>query len=152
MQVISENPSSKVHDQSFSGNCAQKEIPKDLYILLVEDNPMIQFAVKAMLKELGCNFDVAPDGYNAIGLVVLNTKKQYDLVLMDIDLPDISGIDAARIIRSLENAKNIPIVAMTSHTEPDYIERCYAVGMAGFYNKPKDSHDIRKIIQTHVLS
>jgi CheY-like chemotaxis protein len=152
MQVISANPSSNLQQQSFSTSFAQKEIPKNLNILVVEDNRLIQFAVKAMLTELGCNFDIAPDGYNAIGLVTLNTKKRYDLVLMDIDLPDISGIEATKIILSLENAKNIPIVAMTSHTELEYIERCYAVGMMGFYNKPKDTYAIRKIIETHVLS
>ena len=148
MQVISKNTSSNLQAQSFSTSCTQKEIPKDLNILVVEDNHLIQFAVKAMLIELACNFDMAEDGHSAIELA--NTRRCYDLVLMDIDLPDISGIEVTEIILSLEHSKNLPIVAMTSCTEPEYIDRCYAVGMSGFYNKPKDKYDIQKIIQTHV--
>ncbi len=155
MQVISETPAlntQRHHEQrhSFSTNLTQEEVPKDLSILVVEDNRLIQFAVRAMLTELGCNFDIAADGRSALELV--NTNKRYDLVLMDIDLPDTSGIEVTKIILSLEHSKNVPIVAMTSHTEPEYVERCYAVGMSGFYNKPKDTFAIRKIIQTHVLS
>jgi two-component system, OmpR family, aerobic respiration control sensor histidine kinase ArcB len=155
MQAISEKTtlntlSHTEQRHSFSTNAPQEEAPKDLNILVVEDNRLIQFAVKAMLTELGCNFDIAADGHSAIGLAI--TQKRYDLVLMDIDLPDISGIEATKIILSLENAKNLPIVAMTSHTEPEYMERCYAVGMIGFYNKPKDTYAIRRIIQTHVVS
>jgi CheY-like chemotaxis protein len=155
MQAISEKTTlntQRRYEQrhSFSTDLIQKEIPKKLNILVVEDNRLIQFAVRAMLTELGCSFDMAADGHSAIELV--NTSKRYDLVLMDIDLPDISGIEVTQIILSLEHVKNVPIVAMTSHMEPEYVEHCYAVGMTGFYNKPKDTYAIRKIIETHVLS
>ncbi len=70
---------------------------------------------------------------------------------MDIDLPDISGIEVTKIILSLEHAKNVPIVAMTSHTEPEYVAHCYAAGMNDFYNKPKNTYDIQRIIQTHIV-
>lgn len=124
------------------------DINEDLKILVVEDNRVVQFAIKSMLNKLGYNFDIAGDGISAIDLA--NKNRGYFLVLMDIGLPDISGIQVTTTLLSLENTKNVPIVAMTSHTERQYIEQCYMVGMVGFYNKPKHIGDILKIIENHV--
>ena len=128
-------------------NKYSSSFPSKIKILVVEDNPLIQFVVSSMLEDLGYMFDLACDGISAIELV---RKTDYSLILMDIELPDMTGIEVTRILLSLKNSKDVPIVAMTSHTESHYIERCYLAGMIGFYNKPKTSEDIRKIIETHV--
>jgi two-component system sensor histidine kinase/response regulator len=116
-------------------------------ILVVEDNPLIQFAVSSMLEDLRCSFDLAGDGVSAVELA---RKTNYALILMDIDLPDMTGIEVTKILLFLEDTKDVSIVAMTSHTESHYIEQCYLAGMVGFYNKPKTSEDIKRIIETHI--
>ena len=135
--------------RSFSIISGKKpELPKHLRFLVVEDNLLIQFAVRAMLGELGYNFNMAANGLTAIELA--RYYKGYDLILMDLDLPDTTGIELTKVLLSLDNTKNVPIVAMTSHTRPEYKAYCYAAGMVGFYNKPKDTHDIIRMIQNHV--
>jgi CheY-like chemotaxis protein len=126
-----------------------ESVLKRLKLLIVEDNLLIQFSIQSMLKGLGCKFDMASNGKQAIKFAHQN--KDYDLVFMDIDLPDTNGIEITKIFLSMENIRNVPIVAMTSHTEQMYIERCYLAGMVGFYNKPKSSDEIAEIIQQHVV-
>ena len=86
-------------------------IQSSFKILVVEDNPVIQFVVSSMLEELGYRFDIAKDGQTAIEFAHTNN---YSLILMDIDLPDISGIQVAEQLFSSKSTRGIPIVAMTS--------------------------------------
>ncbi len=128
-------------------------LPRDTHkikILVVEDSPLIQFALSSMLEDLGYSFDVAVDGSSAIEFAQSTTD--YALVFMNINLPDISGIEVTRRLRILKNTAHTPIVAMTLHTEPKYKARCYAAKMDGFYNKPNSSADIEHIIKAHVVS
>ena len=97
---------------------------EQIKLLVVEDNPVIQFAITSMLEDLGYLFDTAKDGASAIKLALENND--YSLILMDIDLPDMSGIQVTEVLLSLQNTQYVPIVAITSHTEPEYIKRCVA--------------------------
>lgn len=128
----------------------QSIIPlEQIKILVVEDNPLVQFAVTSMLDDLGYGFDLAGDGAAAIECA--RKTNDYSLVFMDIDLPDMTGIEVTKVLLSLENTKDVPIVAMTSHTAPEYIERCFAAAMVGYYNKPTTNEDIKNIIRHHVV-
>ena len=121
---------------------------EQIKLLVVEDNPVIQFAITSMLEDLGYLFDTAKDGASAIKLALENND--YSLILMDIDLPDMSGIQVTEVLLSLQNTQYVPIVAITSHTEPEYIKRCYAVQMLGFYNNPRTTEDIKNIINANI--
>lgn len=100
-------------------------------ILLVEDNPLIQKVHTKFLELLGCEIDIASNGKEAINL----SQKNYDLILMDIGLPDMDGLKTTTTIRNQINNKEIPIVALTSLG--DLVEKeCKAAGMNAVATKP----------------
>lgn len=108
----------------------------ELHILLVEDTPIAQKVACTALKALDCQVDVAPDGLTAEELAAENT---YDLIFMDLGLPDISGIEATRRIREREITDNklpVLIVALTAHASEETISHCLEVGMQQVTNKP----------------
>jgi CheY-like chemotaxis protein len=123
---------------------------KQYKILVVEDNPLIQFALKSMLTQLKYDFDLAATGFEAIKLA--KKTSDYSIVFMDIDLPDMSGVEVTQMLLSMETTKHVPVVAMTSHTEQEYRLRCYSIGMVGYYGKPKTVEDIQSMVQRHVLT
>ncbi|MCK5121614.1 MAG: PAS domain S-box protein [Methylococcales bacterium] len=106
----------------------------DLRILLVDDSVVNQLVVKSMLKKAGAHVDIVSDGFIATEQV---KKQQYDLILMDLSMPVMGGVEAAQLIRSREGLnQNTPIVALTANAFKDNREQCYQVGMAGFLAKP----------------
>ncbi|MBU0560572.1 MAG: response regulator [Bacteroidetes bacterium] len=103
-------------------------------LLLVEDNPISQKLEIRILNSAGYNVDAVSDGYQAIEAV---KKNIYDLVLMDIEMPNLDGLSATQKIRELDNpAKNIPIIAVTAHSSMKDREKCLAVGMNDYIAKP----------------
>jgi PAS domain S-box-containing protein len=110
---------------------------KNLNILLVEDNEVNQTLAKKILNDWGWKVQVAEDGDTAIGILKYN---DFDLVLMDIQLPGKDGYETTQIIRSkLPLPKcNIPIIAMTAHVMASEEEKCYSVGMNDYVPKPID--------------
>lgn len=96
-------------------------------ILAVEDSPICQMGIKALLETIQCQYEIVADGETAVALA-----SQYDLILMDIGLPGISGIEAARLIRKQGIAT--PIIALTAHGEDK--RECLDAGMNGFIGKP----------------
>ncbi len=94
----------------------------------------------AMLERAGHRVDVATDGAEAVKMVA---AKRYDLVLMDIQMPNMDGITATERIRAMTNDKgSVPIVAMTANVLPEEVERFYAAGMQGHIRKPVDLADL----------
>lgn len=119
--------------------------PQEVKILVVEDNMILQFALEEMLAKLGYKADFAKDGKTALALY----HPGYQLILMDIDLPDVDGITVTKTIRSVERDVHVPIVAMTSHEEKEYQNKCLRAGMDGFSNKPTLSQ-LQAIISKHL--
>lgn len=118
-------------------------------ILVVEDNPVAQFAINHMLNELGCLCELATDANDALELVQNNP----DIIFIDIGLPgDISGIKLTKKLRSLSITKNTPIVAITAHTELRYELLCHQAGMDGFYRKPRSCDEISQILLQHGIN
>ncbi|PIQ42443.1 MAG: hypothetical protein COV52_03465 [Gammaproteobacteria bacterium CG11_big_fil_rev_8_21_14_0_20_46_22] len=115
-------------------------------ILLVEDNLMNQKVVLHMLEKLECQTDVAADGKTA--LEKLHSSEGYDLVLMDISLPDMSGLDITREYRQAEEAskRRLPIIALTAHAHSDDEAKCLAAGMDDFLVKPVFAEKLREVI------
>ncbi len=103
-------------------------------ILIAEDNPLNQKMLLAILKPSGINVDVAPHGKEAVDMV--KSKKSYDLILMDIEMPQMDGIEATKQIRQDSSFDTLPIVALTSSTEPHEVKNMLEVGMNAYLSKP----------------
>jgi len=110
---------------------------KELRILLAEDNLINQKVASISLKKLGCKYDIAIDGIQAVAMY---KKNDYDAILMDIQMPEMDGIEATKVIRQLETAHNelhpITIIAMTANAMIEDQDRYRRAGMDGFIPKP----------------
>jgi protein-histidine pros-kinase len=117
-----------------------------LNVLIVEDNPINQLVAKRMLQQLGHRVSVAGNGVEALESV---QRQRFDLVLMDIQMPELDGIEATRRIRGLApNAHaQTPIFALTAHATRDDREECLAAGMDGFLSKPVRLADLVEAIE-----
>ncbi len=104
-------------------------------ILLVEDDPINQEVAKVLLIEAGLTVDIASDGQQAVDKV---RKNQYDLVLMDIQMPVMDGIEATQKIRLIPDKQALPILALTANIFEEYRHRCTEAGMNDFIGKPVD--------------
>ncbi|WP_232418020.1 hybrid sensor histidine kinase/response regulator [Methyloversatilis thermotolerans] len=104
-----------------------------LAVLLAEDNEVNKALAVKLLQRLGHRVDVASTGLEAVTLAL---KNRYDLILMDVQMPQMGGLDATTHIRARERARRTPIVAMTAHAMAGDRERCLNAGMDGYVSKP----------------
>lgn len=119
-------------------------------ILLVEDNPINQKVASVMLLKLGCLVDIADNGQQAIKLAANN---KYDLIFMDIGLPDIDGIETTRLLKQTKRPFALaPIIALTAHVFEEDREHCLEAGMEDIITKPLSREAIEIIIQRFVLN
>jgi CheY-like chemotaxis protein len=114
-------------------------------LLLAEDDPTVRHVLGLMLNRYNYNLDFAEDGQKAIEMW---EKGEYDLVLMDIQMPRLNGFEATRVIREKERESGgyTPIVAMTAHARKEDEESCLAAGMDAFISKPIDFQKSLQII------
>jgi two-component system sensor histidine kinase/response regulator len=120
------------------------ESRRRLSILLAEDNPVNQEVAAAMLRKRGHKVDVVSNGVEAVAAV---TRAPYDLVLMDIQMPEMDGFEATRRIRE-GAAAHVSIIALTAHALTGERERCLANGMNGYLSKPFRAHDLFAIVES----
>ncbi|VVN24689.1 response regulator [Pseudomonas fluorescens] len=102
-------------------------------VLLVEDNPVNQLVAKGMLGKLGCEVIVAAHGAEALDQLEYH---EFDLVLMDCNMPVMDGYEASRQIRQSGRWPHLPIVALTANAMSEERERCRAAGMSDYLAKP----------------
>ncbi len=114
-----------------------------LSILLVEDNKMNQKVAVEYLKVLGQTCDVADNGAAAVEMV---QSRSYDLILMDIHMPELDGLSATRAIRAMETEHRSFIAALTAFALPGDRERCLAAGMDDFLTKPCRTSELAALI------
>ena len=119
----------------------------DARILLVEDNLTNQEVAGGMLRRMGWCADVSADGKQA--LQMLETQP-YDLVLMDVQMPEMDGYEATRVIRDPTSSvlnHNIPIIATTAHAMQGDAEKCLAAGMSDYISKPIDPKKLVAVVE-----
>jgi signal transduction histidine kinase len=120
-----------------------------LRVLLVEDLPANQMLVTHVLNRRGHDVEVAQNGLQAVELVGQNS---FDLVLMDLQMPDMDGFEATAAIRAIPGAARIPIVALTAHALPSDRDRCLAAGMDDYLAKPLDIRKLVEIVEANAVS
>jgi len=120
-------------------------------ILLAEDVEVNREIVLALLEPTGIHIDWAENGAQAIRLFEA-APDMYDIILMDIQMPEMDGYEATRAIRSLDipRAKTVPIIAMTANVFRDDIEQCLAVGMNDHIGKPLDFDEVLEKLRAYL--
>jgi two-component system, sensor histidine kinase len=120
--------------------------PEPLDVLLAEDMSANQMLVQYALKRRGHKVEIAPDGKVAVELA---TKRDFDVVLMDLQMPVLDGFGATAAIRALPGYDRIPIIALTAHAMEADRERCLAAGMDDYLAKPLDVNKLVEIVEAH---
>jgi two-component system, sensor histidine kinase and response regulator len=104
-------------------------------VLLVDDNEINQEVARQLLESVGLKPDIAGDGREAVRLAASGC---YDMILMDMQMPVMDGLEATRLIRELPHCRELPIIAMTANVFAEDRERCLNIGMNDFLAKPFD--------------
>jgi len=123
----------------------------DVRVLVAEDNPINQRLTLSMLKKAGFSADLAEDGARAIAMVEKQRKlgKPYGLVLMDMQMPTLDGLEATRRLRAGgHDSESLPIVALTANAYPEDIATCRAAGMQAHLAKPLRMRDLEAALAT----
>lgn len=122
-------PSSNVESLGADG-----EVANHPHVLIVDDNATNRVVAQALCEMFGCTSETAEDGVDALEAV---QERPFDLVLMDIKMPRMDGVQATQAIRALPGpVRNIPIVALTANADPDDAKKYIAIGMASVVEKP----------------
>ncbi|MEW6050458.1 MAG: PAS domain S-box protein [Candidatus Zixiibacteriota bacterium] len=121
---------------------------RSLNILVAEDTRVNQELIRRLLTKLGHRVTMVANGLDAI---TESGRQTYDLVLMDVQMPDLDGYEATRVIRRSEQLyeNHLPVVAMTAHAMDGDREKCLAAGMDDYIPKPIDSRLLLQILERH---
>jgi len=121
-------------------------------ILLADDVEINREIVLELLEPTGLTVDCAENGAQAVKMFE-NTPNKYNMILMDIQMPEMDGYEATRQIRELScaQAKTVPIIAMTANVFREDIEKCLEVGMNGHIGKPINLDEVLKELRQHLL-
>ena len=118
-------------------------------ILVVEDSCIEQFAVEQLLKRFDYGVQIASSGEDALIAVAL---KSYAAILMDCQLPGMSGLDCTKLIRIMEigSGRRTPVIAVTAREEATFRSECLAAGMDDFLSKIYNPEQLRRVLLRHV--
>ncbi|EXG83334.1 PAS domain S-box [Saccharibacillus sacchari DSM 19268] len=123
---------------------APVDVAAPLRILVAEDNKINQLVMERLLDRLGCESDIAEDGIEALTLA---ERSRYEVILMDVRMPRMDGLEAARRIRKAPERYGKPyIIAVTANAMPGDRERCLDAGMDEYMNKPVDSKRLAELL------
>ncbi len=125
----------------------RQEYSFDGHILLVEDNSISRRIACEILELKGLTVDTAKNGSEAVEAV---HKCEYDVVLMDIQMPEMDGIEATRIIRQQFPKEDLPIIAMTAHAMKNHRDQCLQSGMDDYTLKPIDQKDLFALLRKYI--
>ncbi|MGY3869670.1 response regulator [Aeromonas crassostreae] len=138
-----------LNGSSFDANLRQAEVQGDQQnfhdllrgtrVLLAEDNRVNQQLILEYLKRVGVQVTVVTNGREAVERVA---EQPFDIILMDLQMPVLDGLDATRQIRKMVDKHDVPIIALTASAMPGDRERCLGVGMNGYVTKPVSKLDL----------
>ena len=119
----------------------QPSANRSLNILVSEDNPVNQWVISHMLADLGHHATLVENGIQVLEHI---QKSRYDLILMDIQMPEMDGYQATAAIRGMESMQggHLPIIALTAHAHTDDENKCLAAGMDGYLTKPVEASQL----------
>ena len=119
-----------------------------LHLLLAEDNDLNAEIAETLLTDRGAVITIAHDGQQALDAFEANPPGTFDAILMDVMMPVIDGLSATRMIRALprEDAKKIPIIAMTANAFDEDVKRCMEAGMDAHLSKPLQMEQVGRTI------
>ena len=121
-------------------------------ILLVEDNIMNQKVALAILNKFDFLVDIANNGREAVDAA---RRKHYDLIFMDMQMPEMDGIEATKIIRNCDSNvlnPNVPIISMTANATKDDRQKCYDAGMNAYLSKPIDPDELLSVTREQLIA
>ena len=141
---VSQNDIDEKHEDSvrrFEGHC----------VLLAEDIEINREIVMALLEPTKLTIDCAENGVEAVRMF-RDAPDRYDMIFMDVQMPEIDGYEATRYIRSLDTPKAaaVPIIAMTANVFREDVEKCFDAGMNGHVGKPLDFSELMNILQMYL--
>jgi len=119
-------------------------VVSQLHVLLADDNFVNQRVIATMLQRMGCEVTVVGNGAEAI---TASSRAEFGLILMDLNMPEIDGAEAARRIRDREGGwRHTPIVSLTASLRDEDIEACFTAGMDDMLSKPVDQAELRILV------
>ena len=136
-----------IEKKEDTAKAAPPAIPElKLRILVAEDNPTSQLIARKTLEKMGCTIQLAGNGLEATRMV---QKGDFDLVLMDFEMPEMNGLEATRVIRNgeKETRRHLPIIAMTANAMKSHYDRCLEAGMDGYLTKPVSPENLYNAIK-----
>ncbi|WP_226294010.1 response regulator [Aquimarina algicola] len=139
LEIIDEKEEKEIHPNTSNINTIYRRI------LVAEDNKINQIVTKNLLNIIGYDCTIVENGFNAIQMV---QKEDFDLILMDLNMPYLNGTEATKRIREFD--QEIPIIALTASELSEIREECLSIGMNDVINKPLDKNDLKNIISKHL--
>jgi signal transduction histidine kinase/AmiR/NasT family two-component response regulator len=125
------------------------QAPLELHVLVAEDNRVNQLVVSAMLEKIGCSYELASDGAQAIALY-RERPRRFAMILMDVNMPNVDGHEASRVIREFERTtlpgRRVPIIALTANAMNGDRERSLEAGMDDHLPKPFGMLELRQVL------
>ena len=142
-------------EAEFAGNSDNFIKPTKLLrgaqLLVVEDNPSNQQVVREILRRVDVNVTLASSGVEALDIL---QQRNFDTILMDIEMPELDGLQTTRLIRADSRFRDLPIIAMTAHAMKEDRERCLAAGMNDYVSKPLNPETLFSVLRvwTHTCT
>ena len=132
-EIADEVPEIKESEQS-----GENVDVRGLHLLLAEDNELNAEIAQTLLEDRGVTVDIAKDGREALDMFENHAPGTYSVILMDMMMPNMDGLSTTRAIRALtrEDAKTIPIIAMTANAFEEDAQKCFEAGMNAHLSKP----------------
>jgi CheY-like chemotaxis protein len=118
---------------------------KDVKILVAEDNPSNQKLIELLLSKLGYSCEIAEDGQKALDAV---GSERYDLILMDMQMPNVTGYQATEEIRSM--GLDVPVIALTANAMKGDRQKCIEAGCDDYLSKPINRQQLENIVNKYI--
>jgi PAS domain S-box-containing protein len=122
-----------------------------LHILVAEDNAVNQLIVQSYLESAGATVKMVGDGLEALTTLQNSGPWDFNLILMDVQMPNMDGLQATRKIRQLAQGRHVPIIGLTAHALPEELDRCITAGMNDHLTKPIDADLLTQFVEQNAI-